>query len=43
MGKPGKHKWIISEYIDVDRDDFWLTVIAVTGWIILICLVISGR
>lgn len=37
-GKPGKSKWILSEWIDVDieSDHFWLTVIAVTGWILLI-------
>ena len=35
-GKPGKSKWIISEWIDLDHDDFWLTVIAVVGWGLLL-------
>lgn len=39
-GKPGRSKWIISEWIDLDSDDFWLTAIAVTGWIILIAVIL---
>ena len=31
-GRPGKSKWIISEWIDLDSDDLWLTIIAVVGW-----------
>jgi hypothetical protein len=35
-GKPGRSRWVISEWIDLDRDDAWLTIIAVAGWILLI-------
>ena len=31
-GKPGRGKWIISEWLDADSDDFWLTIIAIAGW-----------
>jgi hypothetical protein len=31
-GKPGRSRWIISEWIDLDSDDTWLTIIAVVGW-----------
>ncbi len=37
-GKPGKSKWIISEWIDLDSDDFWLTIIAVVGWGLLLLI-----
>ena len=35
-GRPGKSKWIISEWIDLDSDDFWLTIIAIVGWGLLL-------
>lgn len=37
-GRPGKSKWIISEWIDLDSDDLWLTVIAVVGWGLLLLI-----
>ena len=33
-GKAGKPKWVVSDWVDVEPDQFWLTVIAVTGWAI---------
>jgi hypothetical protein len=39
-GKPGRHRWIISDWLDTDGDDFWLTIIAVVGWLLLIIIVI---
>lgn len=35
-GKPGKHKWIISEWVDIESDEFWLTIIATAGWLLLL-------
>jgi hypothetical protein len=34
MGK-GKNKWVVSEWVDLDSDETWLTIIAVAGWILL--------
>ena len=31
-GKAGKPKWVLSDWVDVEPDQFWLTVIAVVGW-----------
>lgn len=31
-GKAGKPKWVVSDWVDVEPDQFWLTVIAVAGW-----------
>jgi hypothetical protein len=40
-GKPGRHRWIISDWLaDGDGAEFWLTLIAVVGWILLIIIVI---
>lgn len=33
-GKPGKPRQVISDWIDVEDDYFWLTVIAVAGWML---------
>lgn len=41
-GKPGKPKWIVSDWIDLDDDQTWLTLIAVTGWILLLVIVMLG-
>lgn len=40
-GKPGRGKWIISEWLDADADDFWLTLIAIAGWLLLIIVVLG--
>lgn len=42
-GKPGRSKWIISEWIDLEGDEFWLTVIAVVGWTVAIVAVLLWR
>ncbi|MCB0041035.1 MAG: hypothetical protein H6639_23800 [Caldilineaceae bacterium] len=40
-GKAGRGKWIISEWLDADSDDFWLTLIAIAGWLLLIIVVLG--
>lgn len=31
-GKPGKPKWVVTDWIDIDEPEFVVTVIAVVGW-----------
>ena len=31
-GKAGKPKWVVSDWIDVEPDQFWLTVIAAVSY-----------
>lgn len=38
-GRPGKSKWIISEWIDLESDDVWLTIIAAVGWGLLLLII----
>lgn len=40
-GKPGKSKWIVSEWLDIDEGDAVLTIIAAIGWAIALYLWIS--
>jgi hypothetical protein len=40
-GKVGRSRWIISEWIDIDSEDTWLTIIAVVGWILFLVLAIG--
>lgn len=38
-GKAGKPLWVIAEWLEeVDPAEFWLTMIAAAGWILLIAL-----
>jgi len=37
-GKPGKAKWILSEWVDVNDDQFWVTLIAAAGWTLAVFL-----
>lgn len=42
-GKTGRHRWIISEWLDdVDGAEFWLTVLAVAGWWLLLVVLLWG-
>ncbi len=40
-GKPGKNKWVISEWLDIDESDAAITLIAAIGWAIALYLWIS--
>lgn len=31
-GQAGKARFVLSEWVDVDDDQFWVTVIAAAGW-----------
>lgn len=36
-GRAGKTKWVIAEWIEeLDAAEFWLTLIAVAGWVLLL-------
>ena len=37
-GKPGKPKWIISDWIDLDEREVVVTVIAAIGWTLALYL-----
>jgi hypothetical protein len=35
-GKPGRAKWIISDWVDLDEPESVITIIAVVGWTLLL-------
>lgn len=41
-GKAGKPKHVISDWIDVDEPQFWITLIAAVGWGIALYLFLHG-
>jgi len=40
-GKPGKPKQVISDWLDVDEPQLWLTIIAVAGWSLALYLYLT--
>ena len=40
-GKPGRSRWVISEWVDLENDEFWITVIAVVGWGVAIAALVK--
>ena len=40
-GKPGRSRWVISKWVDWDGDEFWITAIAVVGWVVAIVVLMK--
>lgn len=40
-GRPGRSRWVISDWVDLEGDEAWLTIVAVVGWVLLLVVVMG--
>jgi hypothetical protein len=40
--RSGRHRWVISDWVDLSSDEFWMTIIAVSGWWALLAVLWGG-